>query len=94
MLRKLLTVLLPLALPFIAYGFYLLLARYLARRRAEGEVPGWADAPWPTILAVGVALTGATLIALRFYSGESIQGTYVAPHYEDGQIVPGGISPQ
>ena len=53
MLRVLVTVLLPLAAPFILYLAWLWLVR---RRAAGGELTvDWRTAPWPWLLAVGLA---------------------------------------
>ena len=67
MLRKLLLVVLPMALPFLVWAFYLLAARWKAARDEAGRpLPGWTRAPWAWLFLVGVLLTAAALIAARF----------------------------
>ncbi len=69
MLKKLLTVVLPLILPFLVYWVYLLLAQRKARLQAEGRLPGWQDAPWPWIIVSGVVLMAAALGYVRVTTG-------------------------
>ena len=78
MIRKLLTVVLPLILPFLIYGIYLVLAQRKARLAGEGKLPRWQDAPWTWIILSGAVLLAATLVALRIYSGGE-PGTKVEP---------------
>lgn len=73
MLRKFLTVILPFLLPFLIYGFYLLLRRYQAARKGQPPPPGWAGAPWGTIFAAAVFLTAATLVTYRFTIETQVQ---------------------
>ncbi|MGO1118753.1 hypothetical protein ACTL6U_08615 [Rhodovibrionaceae bacterium A322] len=72
MLRKFLTLVLPFLLPFLIYWAYLLLARWKARRTQQGDLPGWADAPWAAIIGCGVALMFASLLYFRFVVEEKV----------------------
>lgn len=72
MLRKLLTVVLPMALPFLAWAVYVWAARWKVRRRDEGRLPGWADAPWGWLILAGALLVTASLIAARFLADGDI----------------------
>ena len=88
MLRKLLTIALPFAVPFIVYGIYLLAARRRARLANAGDLPRWQEAPWTVIVVVAVALMSASLIAFGLTTGVE-PGTQLAPpRLENGQIVP------
>ncbi len=89
MLRKLLTVVLPIALPFIVYGIYVFLARRRAQAAGEaGTARGWQDAPWAWIATASAVLLAATLIAVRVMSGVP-PGTQVEPpRLIDGEIQP------
>ncbi len=69
MSRTLLMVLLPLALPFLAYGVYLALVRRKARLASEGKLPSWQDAPWHLILILGVLLVLGGLLYYRESTG-------------------------
>ncbi len=69
MMRKILTIVLPLALPVVIYWIYLALARRRVRRTGEGKPPDWQDAPWTVILAASVVLMSASLIAYGIFEG-------------------------
>ena len=85
MLKKFLTIVLPLALPFILYGIYLL----VERSREDG--PRWRRAPVLALTGVGVALMATVLIAVRFWDEEVATDNYHPPRFEDGRIVPSRI---
>jgi drug/metabolite transporter (DMT)-like permease len=73
-------------LPFIVYGVYLLLLRLYP--------PGPARAhPWAWLTIAGLLLFGGSYVLWGFESRDSTSGTYVAPHMENGQIVPGYVRP-
>ena len=84
MLKKLLTIVLPIALPFIVYLGYALLARWRARRTGgDPEIP-W---PWTVLTLTGVLLMVATLVGVRVLGDQGAAGTRVQPErYIDGQI--------
>ena len=77
MIRKLFTLVLPIALPFIIYWFYLTWARYKARLSGKPE-PEWKEGPLGYIALAGVLLAGASLIFWRFYSGAEL-GSLLIP---------------
>jgi hypothetical protein len=87
MTRIALTIVVPLLLPTVLYWLWL---------RATGRlaVGGYAALPWPWLLSVGVALTALTLVVVTVHYGNSPQGAYVAPHVEDGKMVPGHVVPR
>jgi len=64
MVRKILFHLIPFLLPFIAYGLYL-----FATRRARAKGAAFDEAPWSWLFSAGLALTGASLIAVRRRTG-------------------------
>ncbi len=72
MLRRFLTLILPLTLPFLVYWGYLLIARWKARRTAQGTLPGWADAPWTLIIGCSLVLMIASLLFFRFVVEEQM----------------------
>lgn len=84
MLRKILFHLVPFLLPFAAYGLYL-----FATRRARTKGQAFDEAPWYWLFSTGLALTVASLIALWAFTGDPADGAYVAPHMQDGKVVPG-----
>ena len=70
MLRILLTVLLPIAIPFALYAIYLFFARRSARAAGHPARPGgWQDAPWGWIATASALLLVSTLLAVRSMSG-------------------------
>lgn len=90
MLRQFLTVVLPMALPFIVYFAYVALAR--RRSATTGKAPGVADAPWPWLAATGVVLVAAVLIGWRLVSDPAQPGEQILPdRYIDGELVPSEI---
>lgn len=88
MIRKLLTVVLPLVLPFLIYGIYLLLAQRKARLAGEGKLPRWQDAPWTWIIFAGAVLLAATLMTVRLTGGIE-PGTKVEPPRFEYETKPG-----
>ena len=84
MLSKTLFHVIPFFLPFIAYGLYIFFTR---RARAQGAT--FDEAPWYWLFFIALALTGASLIAVWAFTGAPAGGEYVAPHLENGQVVPG-----
>lgn len=66
MIRKLLTVVLPFLLPFLIYGFYLMLQKRKARKAGEAVPDGWSKAPWGVILLAAVVLVAVSLVTYRF----------------------------
>ena len=77
MIRKLITVVLPIALPFIIYWFYIYWARVRARLAGQPE-PKFKEGPLGYIALVGVLLAVTSLVFWRFYSGQEI-GSLINP---------------
>ena len=89
MLRILLTVLLPIALPFILYAIFLVFSR--RRARAAGDPRGgadWQDAPWGWIATASALLLVSTLLVVRGMSGVEPGTKVESPRLIDGQIQP------
>lgn len=86
MLKKVLTIVLPILLPFLLYFAYAALAKRGAG--ASGRVPSLSDSPWPWLGVSGVALMAAVLISYRFvFSDPGGPGATVIPdRYIDGEI--------
>ena len=88
MTRKLLTVILPLVLPFLIYWVYLALARRKARLAGEGRLPGWQDAPWTWIIGSGALLMATALVWLRLQSGVEPGVKLEPPRLIEGEVEP------
>lgn len=90
MIRILLTVLLPLALPSTLY--FLWFANERRRAIAAGTpetMPRLGDVPWFVLTSAGVVIAAIVLVASSIYSGDEPGAIYVPPHVEGGQVVPG-----
>jgi len=88
MVRKLLQYL-PFFLPFIGYGVYVIAARALGREAS------WRSAPWLWLTTAGLALVViGLLVTWAVDERTGIDGDYVPPRYEDGEIVPGRVEPR
>ncbi len=87
MRRLLINYLLPIALPFAVYAFWLAYARYRARTAGHGA-PEWRDAPWTWLMVAGAVLVAASFATLAFVGGSPIDQKYIPPQYIDGVIVP------
>ena len=90
MLRVLLTILLPVALPLLLYLFYVKLVR---PRPAPGQAGGAAVEAPRTPLALWLVLGAAALLfalmaTLWFARGVPPGTKLIAPHMENGEIVP------
>jgi hypothetical protein len=88
MLKKILTVVLPLALPILVYAVYQGLARRRARLAGEGVPPRWANAPWTLILTVGVVLMAASLVTYSATTSHDPGTLLSPPRVVDGEVVP------
>ncbi|MDA1099079.1 MAG: DUF6111 family protein [Proteobacteria bacterium] len=84
MLSKILFHLVPFLLPFIAYGLYL-----FATRRARETGQAFDEAPWYWLFCSGLVLMVVSLVAVWASTGEPAGDDYVAPHLQDGEMVPG-----
>ncbi|HYM73609.1 MAG TPA: DUF6111 family protein [Stellaceae bacterium] len=89
MLRELLTLVVPLLLPTVLYLVWLRAVRW----SQDGGTIAWRGLPWVWLAATGAALTALVLFVVTVHFGTSIPGSYVPPHVENGQIVPGHIEP-
>jgi hypothetical protein len=86
MIRVLLTILLPLAAPFLIYLGWI----WLVRRRASSGVltVDWRKAPWPWMLLIGVCGAGAGLFYLHLSQGHPAGTKLEPPALVDGVVVP------
>lgn len=90
MSRVLVQYVLPLLLPTIIWlVWWLALGRN--RSMAEGLTTRIEHGPWFWLILGGFALLGLSLIYTAMTHGFDPQGTYVAPRWEDGRVVPGRV---
>ena len=88
MTRQILERLVLVALPFVLYAAYLALLRF-----SPAPQPGQRQHPWTWLFVAGLALFALSFIVWGFTEGEPTTGTYVAPHLDNGRIVPGYVVP-
>ena len=93
MIRVLIEFLLPLILPTVAYAAWMAWDRRRAAALGAGAPRTWSDAPWPWLMGLGTLLVAAVAVALAMTGHQDIGGIYVAPHVEDGRVVPGHVEP-
>ena len=102
MLRVFLTIVLPLVLPTVLYLVWVRLAHWLPGGSSEGsqqesergETMRWSALPWLWLATAGAVLLALMLFVVTVHFGSPQPGTYVPPHVENGQIVPGHIEPK
>lgn len=88
-MRAVLTFLLPLLLPTLAYLSWLWLARRRARR-AGATPPQWSGVPWSWLAVAGGLLAVLAVAAGVVMSDYSRKGAYhPARMDEQGRVVPG-----
>lgn len=90
MSRMTIQVLVPLLLPIV---LYLIWAQYDAwRTQANGGTPRpLSEGPWTWLIATGLVLTIAGLIAFAVLQNDLAPGQYVPQRFEDGEIKPAEV---
>ncbi|MBS0473345.1 MAG: hypothetical protein JSR60_19910 [Proteobacteria bacterium] len=82
MTREILERLLLFFVPFVLYGSYLLLLRLQPPE-------GGRRHPWTALVIAGLVLYAGSFVVWGIEDGEPVgTGAYVAPHMENGRIVP------
>jgi hypothetical protein len=89
MTRVLIEYLLPLIMPAAVFFFWAWLSRH--QHAAGGFQSRLREGPWFWLILGGVVLMAGGLVYTALSTGGDAGGTYVAPRYEDGRIVPGRI---
>lgn len=90
MLRTTLIHILILAAPTILYIIYLIIAGRLRLSKNQIAITV-RNLPWVKLLASGLILVTASLVALSLLIGEEPGGIYVPPHIVDGEVVPAEV---
>jgi hypothetical protein len=86
MIRRIFFEVLLFLLPFALYGAYW----RLAKRDESAPAPAH---PWTILFTSGLALVAASFLIWGITEGAGEQGVYVAPHVENGRVVPGHVEP-
>ncbi len=88
MLRILLTIVVPVALPLLLYIGYVSMMRRRAQAAGEDYLPRWDEGPWVWFALAGVGLVLAVLVTVRLSSGVPPGTKLEAPRMIDGEVVP------
>ena len=91
MLRILLTIVLPVALPLLLYGGYISMMRRRAQAAGKDDLPRWDEGPWAWLVLAGVGLVLAVLVVVRLSSGVPPGTRLEAPRTIDGEVVPSRV---
>jgi hypothetical protein len=86
MIRRIFFEILLFLLPFGLYGAYWRLAK-------RDETAPAARHPWTILFTSGLVLVAASFLIWGITEGSGQQGVYVAPHVENGRVVPGHVEP-
>ena len=89
MTRIFLTIILPLLLPT---ALYLVWAASTGRAERAGAAGPWRALPWTWLLIAGAVLVIVVLVVVVQFGGVR-EGSYVPPHLENGEVVPGHVEP-
>jgi hypothetical protein len=93
--RILAQIVLPILLPTILYGLWLVGQRRRMAAAGAGKLPVWVEAPWIWLLGLGVAFAVLVTVALSVLGGGgNVEGVYVPPQVKDGEMVPGHMEPK
>ena len=90
MIRKLITVVLPFLVPFVAYWIYWWAAKRRQIAAAQGKPPSVLESfPWTWLVTAGTGLAIVTLSLTVILGGNDPSSQYHSPRLEDGKVVPG-----
>ncbi len=93
MSRIFISYIIPFLLPAATYAAWVW---YRTRYADEhgGEVPKLEQGPWPLLLFLGAVFAFVVLGSTALIRGGSPDETYVPPHLENGNMVPGHLEPK
>jgi hypothetical protein len=93
MSRIIFTYIVPFLMPAAIYVLWVWYrTRYVAAH--GGEAPKLEQGPWPLLLFAGAVLAFVVLGTTAMLRGDDPTGTYVPPHVENGQVIPGHLEPE
>ena len=93
MSRIIFTYIIPFLMPAAAYVLWVWYrTRYVAAH--GGQAPKLEQGPWPLLLFAGAVLAFMVLGTTAMLGGDDPIGTYVPPHVENGQVIPGHLEPK
>ncbi|HEY4265884.1 MAG TPA: DUF6111 family protein [Micropepsaceae bacterium] len=86
MIRRIFYEVLLFLLPFALYAAYWRLAK-------RDETVSAHDHPWTVLFASGLVLVAASFLIWGITEGAGERGIYIAPHVENGRVIPGYVEP-
>ena len=93
MTRQIITIILPLLTPIIAYIIWGL---YIKRKQhdidAGQKLDPWQQWPWRWFIISGTILMMFSLLFLGLSDGDNLDGKYIPPAVIDGQLIQGHFS--
>lgn len=94
MIRQILTILIPLIAPTVAYFIWGWFMRKRKHDLEEGKhLDSWQTWPWRYLVGSGAILMMISLLLLGLSADGNLEGTYVPPKVIDGELVPGHFVP-
>ncbi|MEH6404547.1 MAG: DUF6111 family protein [Sneathiella sp.] len=87
MIRGFLFHLIPLLIPFVVYAIYL----YFAQKAGSDKT--WQGKSIAISTLIGLILMAMSMVVLGLFNGDSIEGTYVPPRFENGKLIGAEIIP-
>lgn len=90
MIRRLLTLVVPLVLPALVYLGWLALERRRSEDKARNWNGSWAALPWEWLSVAGVVLAALTLfMTVLLRTAPPIHSVYTPAHVVNGHVVEG-----
>jgi hypothetical protein len=86
--REILEIVVPLVLPTLLYFLWV-----LVMRGPDGAM-AWQGMPYLWLAGAGVVLLALFLLVVTVGYGTAWHGSYVAPQYKNGRIIPGHVVPE
>ena len=94
MIKQILTILLPLLAPTIAY---LIWGWFMRKRKHDlddgKKLEAWQTWPWRYLVGAGAILSMISLLLLGLTTNNNLTGKYIPPTVIDGELVPGHFIP-
>jgi len=87
-MRFIMQYIVPLAFPAAVYYAWKLLHKH---RAEDGHEIDLSKGPWLWLFGAGVALMAIGLVTFNQMDGDKPGGTYHAPEFKDGEIIPGHV---
>lgn len=88
MIRIFVTYVVPLLLPTVLYLTWAILS---AGKDGKPKLPAWQNGPWFWLAVAGAVLLAIVMGFTAWETGVQPGTRYIAPHLEDGRVIPGRV---